>query len=229
MKNVLLTLLFAAAAVVLSAQTPFQSFSSRPHGLTGQQASAHNPWIGAKLSYTFDDAVDLSDNFLLNGRLLYNLSAAEAKWQFPIISNVSLSLNGNDGIGDALLNDRGITAGLYPYTILSQNETSTWVIHGAGVYKILPNTNAESSLQQVKLLAGVEYAHVLSPGGLPTTISLTPAYSFNNLENPNFFSLEATGVIPVASGMGLLLEYTVPFGSDKKSVFKAGIILHGQL
>jgi|GEM_PF-2941156 len=229
MKKLFSLSLFLCVVVFATAQTPFQTVNSRKSGLQASQASANNPWIGAKLSYSFDDNQDLSDNFLLNGRLLYSLSDPEAKWQFPIISNVSLSLTGDNSIldiADLLTSEKGITAGLYPYTVLKSTGSTTWVLHGAGVYRILPK--ADSSFQQVRILAGVEVAHALKEGGIPATVSLTPVYHFNN-QSDNFLSLELTGVLPVAEGMGLLLEYVRPFNSNASPVFRAGIILHGIL
>lgn len=225
MKNLILFLIFTLATAVVYSQTPFASYNSISQGdVTAQQASAANPWLGAGLSYVFDEDTDFSDNFLLNGRLLYSLTDPASTWQLPIISNVSLSL----ADGDLFDGETAIKAGLYPYRAFVK-EKYTIIAHGALIYGINPDASAETSEQIFKGLAGAELAYYLKYN-LPLTISGALSYSSVNTRT-NTFGLDATAVLPVAQGLGILTEYFRPFKKADDvlpAYFKAGVVIHTQ-
>lgn len=180
--------------------------------------------VGAQLLYTFSGSEDgLKDNILLSGIAIYDLSYGSLK--IPVISNVNIDFSGGDG--GFLNGDKGLSIGLYPYKIIGEGNITT-VIHGSLSYKLLPG-ESKYTAQQTKISAGVELAKQILENSYPMTLSATPYYAINNLENNNFLGLEVTAIIPVNGGLGILAEYTSPFTKTVDSAFRVGILAIGAL
>lgn len=182
-----------------------------------QQVSAGNPWLaGASFGSAFGEGNDIKDNFLFTARLIRDIEVSD-RFHIPIMANAALP-----GVNDAseVLNDRAISGGLYPYYVLRDEGSLRLLVHGAGVYRLL--TDADSSTTQVRLLGGLEGHLYGKDGGLPTTVSVAPSYTF---ADNAFVSLEVDAIIPLTSGLGVLLNYVKPFSDLYKPIFQAGIIL----
>lgn len=180
--------------------------------------------VGAQLLYTLSGTQEgLKDNVLLSGIAVYDLSIGKLK--IPVISNVNIDFSGGDG--GFLNGDKGLSIGVYPYKVISEGNVTT-VIHGALAYKLLPG-ETKYTAQQAKISAGIELAKKILEDSYPLTVSATPFYAINNLENENFLGFEVTAVIPVNGGLGLLAEYTAPFSKTVDSAFRLGLIAIGAL
>lgn len=226
MKKIILGLLMVLG-IVCVAQTPYAVLNSvsTPSIMT-KEVSADNVWIGAKLTGTLGGNDDFSDALVLNGKILYN--ADFKAFKLPIISNISF--NFSDGSLDGfILGDKGISIGVYPYRVVKDGSDFKIVLHGGLAYKLLPKDNNTITPQQTKIFGGFEVAKKLKEDSYPFTLSITPAYLINNIEKKNFMAIEATTILPVSGGLGVLAEYTAPFDASLKNIFKIGIILTGQL
>lgn len=217
----LLFLFALLLSINLTAQSRFtmeQLVKGSPE-VSVQEASAHNAWLGAKGTGTFGSG-DLADHFLLSGKIIYDLPIG--KFKLPIISNVNFNFENPDG--DFVFGDKGLSIGVYPYTILSQEGKTTVVLHGGLAYKLLPQETFKITPQQTRLFAGIEVAYAGNDARYPLTISVTPLYTINNLDNSNMFAIEVTGVLPLTGGLGLLGELTSPFKKGVDSIFKIGLV-----
>lgn len=219
----LFTLMFMAFLGLATSQTAFDVVSSRGHNeVTTAQASLANPWIGAKLSYNLNDENPVDDNFIFSARVLY-IPVSGDNYAFPIVSNGSL------GSTDFLSSESGFNFGVYPYYLLSNATNLTVILHGGVGYKVLPEAEtAEDVPQQIRALAGLEFVYNRTNNS-PITLSVTPVFISSNVED-NIGMLEVTGVLPIASGLGLLGEYQLPFGDNLfDSQFRFGVILNTEL
>lgn len=189
-----------------------------------EEASANSAWLGAKGTGTFGSG-DLSDHFLLSGKIVYDLELG--KFKIPIVSNVNFDFSDPDG--GFVFGDKGLSIGVYPFKVLSQNDKVSWVLHGGLAYKLLPQENIKITPQQTRLFAGLEVAYAGKDARYPLTISVTPLYTINNLDNSNMFAIEATGVLPLTGGLGILAEYTSPFKKSVESIFKFGLVVSSKL
>lgn len=222
----MLILLLLAVITAGFAQTSYSILNStKKPDLNVQEVSADNVWIGAKLTGTIG-ADNFEDGILLNGKILYNANFGSFK--LPIISNVNLDFSKLGSLEAFLVGDKGISVGVYPYKIIKDGSAKL-VLHGGLAYKLLPKDKITITPQQTKIFAGLELAKKIKEDSYPFTISVTPAYLINNLENNNFLALEATTILPVSGGLGVLAEYTAPFDSSVKNIFKIGVILTGTL
>lgn len=180
--------------------------------------------VGAQLLYTLSGTEDgLKDNVLLSGIAIYDLSIGNLK--MPVISNVNIDFSQGDG--GFLNGDKGLSIGIYPYKVISEGDITT-VVHGSLAYKLLPGTEKYTA-QQAKISAGIELAKKILENSYPLTVSATPFYAINNLENENFLGFEITAVIPVNGGLGILAEYTSPFTKTVDSAFRLGLLAIGAL
>lgn len=220
----LLTMGFAAFAQ--SAYTVSQVVKSDGAEASAAAASVHNVWLGSKISNVISGGGDLSDNILLSGKIIYDLTLGSFK--LPIVSNVSFDFSNGNATG-FLFGDQGISIGLYPYKVVSQSGKVTTVLHGGLAYKLLPQESMKLSPQQTRIFAGVEFAHAIKDSPYPFTFSVTPLYAINNLLNENTFAIEGTAVLPVAGGLGVLAELTTPFKKGNDAILKVGIIVNGKL
>lgn len=220
MKNfILITSLLFITHLAL-AQSPFTILSShdaKPAYLSA--SSQNNPWVGAKLVYNV--AGDVSESFLLSARVLY-VAASGDSWAFPIVGNVGLNN------ADSLSADDGVSIGVFPYYRLAGNSTLQLLLHGGLNYHIL-NLDEIGSANELRMLAGLEAALYPKDGGSPATLSVAPEYVINSTLG-NQWGLNLTGVLPVANGLGLLLEGTVPFDNAGLSTgLKIGVIVNGDI
>jgi hypothetical protein len=226
MKYLFSILLTVFLTMNLTAQSPFGIVSSQEQDeASAEQVSIANPWFGAKLSYNLNDDRPLDDNFLFSAKVLYTPVSGD-RFAVPIVGTVGL---GNDDIFNS---DAGLSIGIYPYYFLKTSEQFKLIAHGGVGYKVIEEgveAGAEAP-QQVRLVGGLEAAFYPKGGGLPTTLSVTPAYLYHTSEaTPNVGTLEIDGIIPVANGLGLLLSGWIPFKKEIDGSFKLGVIINGQL
>lgn len=222
MKKLLLFIILTLVSIVGYAQSAYAVFNSVEDPVV-KSVSLHNVWFGSKLTTTFtDDDNGLADNILLSGKIIYDATIGGIK--IPIVSNVNLDFGSGDG--GFLNGDKGISLGIYPYKVIASGAITT-VLHGGLAYKLLPGEEKYTP-QQTKLFAGLEFAKKVVETSYPITLSITPLYAINNLENENFFGLESTMVFPISGGLGLLAEYNTPFTKNVDSRFSLGAILRIQ-
>ena len=228
MRKLLVVFMLIMGFTALS-QSPFTvSQVSKSDGAEAstKAASVHNVWLGSKISGAITGGGDLSENILLSGKIIYDLTLGSFK--LPVVSNVSFDFSSGNATG-FLFGDQGISIGLYPYKVIGQSGKVTTVIHGGLAYKLLPQESMKLSPQQTKIFAGFEIAHAIKDSPYPFTFSLTPLYAINNLLHENTFALEGTAVLPIAGGLGVLAELTTPFKKGNDAILKVGVIVNGKL
>lgn len=219
MKNFLLLFSFLFLTMMSSGQTAFTVANSydNPEGPSNLSvASLRNPWLGAKLVYNIRD--DVSDFFRFTGRVQY-APIQGANFAIPFVTNVDLTQ-------DSLVADEGVEIGVFPWVSLGNSSQFALILHGGLNYTI---TTGPTDGDLFTALAGLELAiWGKDQTQSPITISAAPVLVFQTQDaaTDNTFGLELTGVIPIANGLGLLLEGTIPF--DEVNYFtkglKAGII-----
>lgn len=211
-------------AIFAQAQTPFTMVSSantknQPAKLSA--SSLNNPWVGAKLAYNL--AGDVSNSFILSGRVMYSIDEGD-KYAIPLIANVGFNN------GDSLDADNGVSIGVYPWYIISQKNKSTILLHGGLNYHVADRMEA-GYLTEVTMLAGIEAALYPKNGGAPATISAGPEYIINTggaIDNQ--FAINITGVVPIANGLGLLVESDIPLIKSQLSTgLKIGVIVNNSI
>lgn len=211
--------------LTLSGQTSFGfTHTKRESNADVEQVSLANPWVGAKLSYNFDENKPLDDNFLFSAKVLYTPVQGE-DYAVPVVGSIGL------GSGDLLNPESGINIGLYPYYKLIKDTKFLLIAHGGLGYKLITEgvEAGEDAPQQIKLLGGLE-AVFYSEAGSPTTVSLTPVYLYHTRDlTESTGALEITGIIPVSSGLGILAEGQVPFKSEFDGTFRFGVVARGKL
>lgn len=217
-KLILLSSLFLIS-LTISAQTPFSMIASHPQGPASLSAtSMDNPWVGAKLLYNV--AGDVSNSFLLSGRAMYVIDKGDT-WAIPTIANVGISNI------DSLDEDSGVSIGVYPWKTIMRQYMKVINVHGAINYHIAQLTDA-GSMTDLRVMAGIEAAFYPKDGGMPATISAGPEYIINTGGSlPNTLGIQFTGVLPIATGLGLLVESDVPLTKSTPSAgLKIGVILN---
>jgi hypothetical protein len=221
MRNIILLSLIMIAAISY-AQTPFSMVSSHPDGPARISAnSLNNPWVGAKLAYNL--AGDVSNSFLLSGRVMYSVDEGD-NYAIPIVANVGFNN------ADSLDKDNGVSIGVYPWYILSKNEKTTLLLHGGVNYHVMDKDDA-GYISESRIMAGIEAAFYPKSGGAPVTLSAGPEYIINTGGSlGNAFAIQVTGVMPVATGLGLLVESDIPL--DKSTIssgVKIGVIINNSI
>lgn len=223
MKNILI-LIFSVVALSATAQTPFTMMASHPDGEQPARISSssfNNPWVGAKLAYNI--AGDVSNSFLLSGRVMYVVDEGD-RYALPMIANVGFNN------ADSLDEDNGVSVGLYPWFILSQKNNATILLHGGLNYHVADKDDA-GYLTEVRMHAGIEAALYPKKGGAPATISAGPEYIINTGGAlGNQFAIQLTGVVPIATGLGLLVESDIPLIKSQMSTgIKIGVIVNNAI
>ena len=211
-------------ATIATAQTPFSMVSSANQKNQPAKISANslnNPWVGAKLAYNL--AGDVSNSFILSGRVMYSIDEGD-KYAIPLIANVGFNN------GDSLDADNGVSIGVYPWYILSQKSNTSLLVHGGLNYHIADRTDAGFQTEVV-FNAGIEAALYPKAGGPPATISAGPEYIINTggaIDNQ--FAINITGVVPIANGLGLLVESDIPLIKSQLSTgLKIGVIVNNSI
>lgn len=221
MKQLLFSFFMLLFATVGFSQSAYDIMNSRGTPQVGvQQASAYNPYFGAKLSYSLDEDKPVSESFLLSAKITQVLAAGD-NWAFPVAS--SFGLNSDD-----LLNpESGFNVGVFPWISLTKNAETplTFIVHGGINYKVITEgvDDGSEAPQQFKALAGIEAIFAGPEGSGPTTLSVTPVYYLNNVAD-DFGALEITGVLPVAPGLALLAEGNLPFQNGIGGDVRLGIL-----
>jgi len=219
MKKILFLSFILLSSCAIFAQTPFSMIASHPQGPASLSAtSMDNPWVGAKLLYNV--AGDVSNSFLLSGRAMYVIDKGDT-WAIPAIANVGISNI------DSLDEDSGVSIGVYPWKTIMRQYMKVINIHGAINYHIAQLTDA-GSMTDLRIMAGIEAAFYPKNGGMPATISAGPEYIINTGGSlPNTFGIQITGVLPIATGLGLLVESDIPITKSTPSAgVKIGVILN---
>jgi len=221
MKNlILLSILFISS--IAFAQTPFSILSSHENKPAALSAiSLNNPWVGAKLAYNITG--DASNSFLLSARALYIVASGD-RWALPIIGNVGLDKT------DSLSADNGVSLGLFPYYSLTTTGKVQVLVHGGLNYHVYDRPE-NGFYNQVRMLAGLECALYGDSGGSPITLSVAPEYIINTGPfRASTFGINFTGVLPIANGLGLLIEGIAPLSKDYASTgLKIGVIVNSDL
>lgn len=213
-------LLFATNAV--AQVTPFTMLNS--YEATKEKASRvssfDNAWLGADLLYNVSG--DVSGSFLLNARGLY-MAASGANYGVPVLTNVALNQ------ADTLNDEAGVRFGVYPYYVFANTGRMKLVAHSGLAYNILDKKDVDTETQ-FRVLAGIEAAFYPSDNGSPFTLSVAPEYVMNIQSNDtDRWQLSVTGVLPIAQGLGLLIESQTPFAGDRKSSIQFGVIANTEL
>lgn len=179
--------------------------------VSSKQISPANAYFGSTLQSTVTGD-NLSDNFLFEAEVIYQLKAND-KWKLPIISRAGIPL-----AGGSLDN---VQLGIYPWTFIS----SSLIFHAGADFalSLIPGEGSDGTPQDFKILAGLEY--VVPTDGLPLTISATPAVNFRNLDRGTDMSLELTAIAPLTTGLGVLIDYELPFKKGAESALNIGIII----
>ena len=219
MKKIILLSFMLISSCAIFAQTPFSMVASHPQGPAALSAtSLNNPWVGAKLLYNV--AGDVSNSFLLSGRAMYVIDKGDT-WAIPAIANVGISNI------DSLDEDSGVAIGVYPWKTIMRQYRKVINIHGAANYHIA-QLNDAGSMTDFRLMAGIEAAFYPKEAGMPATISVGPEYIINTGGSlPNTFGIQFTGVLPIATGLGLLIESDVPLTKATPTTgIKIGVIIN---
>lgn len=225
MKKLFTCLVVCLPLLMLQAQTPFQMISSHDNGneTSGLSVSSmHNPWVGAKLGYNVSG--DVSQSFLLSARAMYVIASGD-RFAFPVVGNVGL--NNPDSLGA----DSGVSFGLFPWYNLSGSGNLAILLHGGLNYQILDKSDANAG-NQFRILAGLEAVFYPGDGtGAPVTLSVAPEFITNTgLVDNSTFNLNFTGVLPIANGLGLLLEGAVPMEKGTRSTgLSIGVIVNSPI
>lgn len=228
MRKLFLFVLLVFFAVGLSGQSVFNTLTnldgiSLDEDLT-QQVSLNNAYIGSTFSYelTNPNNVNFSDNFLFNANIVYNIMFDSSSWNLPLVGN--FDLNG----GQSTFDD--FELGIFPFRVLSKSDNGTvFVFHSGFSYSIEPAQEQQLSPQVVKILLGLEVSLPLGTNSLPLTISLAPTYENFNLERDDLFGIDGTVIFPIAPGLAVLGDLTVPFDGTRETAFAAGVIVNGAI
>lgn len=226
MKNISLILIISLTLMMdLAAQSAFTVSHShdqpadQPSGLS--VASLRNPWIGGGLVYNIRD--DVSDFFRLNARAQYS-PIKGTNFEIPFVTNVDLT-------ADSLANDEGVDIGIFPWVNIGSAPGFSLLLHGGLNYTF---TTGDPDGDLFTIMGGLEMAiWGKDDNQAPFTLSAAPVLVFNTgaETSDNTAGLEITGVLPIANGLGFLIQGTIPF--DQTTYFtkgiKAGIIANGLL
>ena len=223
MKNIFLIAGILTLTTALQAQTPFTMMASHHYAGPAQLSSSSfdNPWVGAKLAYNVIG--DVSNSFLLSGRAMYILDKGDT-WAIPAIANVGISQI------DSLDDDSGVAIGVYPWYTIRNTGQTTVNIHGALNYHVA-QINDAGSLTDMRIMAGIEAAFYPKSGGMPATISAGPEYVINTGGGlSNTLAVQLTGVMPLATGLGVLIESDIPLTKSTPSTgVKIGVIINNAI
>ena len=181
-----------------------------------KQTSMNNAWLGSTFSYQLQGDSDLSDAFLFNASVLYNLKFSE-NINLPIVGNLGLPLSDSPG---------QVNVGLYPWGFLHDSKQSSILWHGGVRYGLLPNQNSETSPQDLRVFAGVEFAFRVGQDGLPLTVSIAPTYDLRNMGRENLAGVQTTFIVPIAKGIGLMGQHYL---AKEATTFNAGVIMNTAL
>lgn len=245
MKQVYLLLITVfCLGIILNAQTPYSFINiASDSQVSTKGISANNVWLGAQIGYKLSGPGDFSDNLLVSGRLLYNIDINTTKFKLPVMGDISAlrdaASTGNiDSLTakaqDLLLSTQGINVGLYPFYEAYKNTYFSFTIHGSLTYKLnaFKVDDETINLDQGRFSAGMETSiGKRNDDKYPLTISVTPVLTFFSKnrykmifgeEKSSLLSLEITGIVPIGSGFGLLIESVI--AKDNAPAVRTGIV-----
>ena len=176
------------------------------------QVSVGTLYSAWKVTTTFEGSTDFKFPEI-NANLLWSLPSA-GKLVLPVVGNIGFPLQ--DSV-------KSFTLGLHPYYIAKSTEKMNVVIHGAARYSSLSESIEGTQLQNFKVFGGIEVAFYTS-AGLPFTISVTPAYIYQNLDRGNVTLLETTGIIPISKNLAAIVEGDFFFKKNNDPVFRVGLM-----
>jgi hypothetical protein len=193
----------------------------------GQQSvSLGNPFLkaGVKLSMPLNAGADFSNNILFGVRFRKDLYSS-AKFTLPIVSNTAFSIGGITGnVSDTsgMLNDKGISAGIYPYfTILGSNGLIIQP-HFELSARIQPSSTIDLSKKIYKFAGNVE---LQIPGANANYNTVSAGLFYSSLYGPtdkSTWGLDITSIFSLDARSGILLDY-------KKSFSGLGLLSLGLL
>lgn len=180
-----------------------------------QSVSMGNPFLkaGVKLSMPLNAGADFSNNILFGVRFRKDLFTS-GKFTLPIISNTAFSIGGITGGStdtSSMLNDKGISAGLYPYfTILGSNGLIIQP-HFELSARVLPAATLDLSKKIYKVAANVE---LQIPGANTNYNTVSAGLFYSSLYGPSdksTWGLDITSIFSLDSRSAILLDYKKPF------------------
>jgi hypothetical protein len=226
--------------------------------------ATNNPWFGAQLAQTFGKSTGFETNIVATGQFVYDVpfdrkSPAPSptpfleKFHLPVLSN----FGGEIGEGakkediqaktaELLSGGSGLTAGLYPYYVMKQNNNFIFTFHGQLSWKFNsfapltaePSTASDAiPIHQLKTGAGFEMLIGDNTDGA-AGVSFSVTFLYTKFMDPasyeKVFGETKTGlagadtvfIFPVSKGVGLIFE-GVAAGANKSS-FRVGLILAAQ-
>lgn len=222
MKSLIVLIIFLFTAFLATAQTPFSMLSSHGDAPASLSASSQrNPWVGAKLAYNISG--DVSESFLLSARALQILASGE-RFAIPALLNVGLNNP------DSLSGESGVSLGVYPWYSLTTKENFSLILHGGVGYSILDKSGIDPQTQ-LRTLIALEAAIYGAGGGPPITLSVGPEYIWSIQDQTvGSLGLSITSVIPISTGLGILLEGVVPLNeSTPNTGLKIGVIVNSMV
>lgn len=223
MKN-LFTLLISLLAFNLFAQLPTDMILSQDREasgiVAGRSSSLAIPYVGAKLGYNIQG--NASESILLSGRAMY-IPVSGERYAIPFMTNINLNAP------DSLSNDAGWSFGVHPFYRLSTDNQLRVFLHGGLIYNILDKKDVDAQ-SRFRALAGVQLAFYGEQARYPITLSIAPEVIWNTTDVTTRSSgLGLSGVVPIANGLGLLVEGLIPFQDGTKTGLSIGIIVNNEL
>lgn len=229
MKKILFLLSFILCFGALTGQSVYRTINAGgmqtkhiSDDVNASQVSLNNAYFGSAFSYQISGDQNFEENFLFDASLLYNIEFEGTDWNFPIAGNFQLPAAGG--------NFEEFEVGVYPWSVISNPESSTVVvIHGGAAYLVDPEVDTEISPQTFRILAGGEVSLPLANNDLPVTLSVTPLYEINNLGVDNNFGIESTFIFPISPNLAVMGEWYRPIDSIKTSTINVGVLVNGAI
>lgn len=215
MKNLLII-----GALLLSftgfSQTAFSVINpGRTTDITTSDFSVNNSYFGGQFAYNI--AGDVSKSFVFDVRMLRVLYSGE-KFSIPALVNLG------SGNRDVLSTEQGISFGVRPWYILSENKNIQLIAHG-GLDFQMPQLNDVGIDNQFKMLVGLQAAIYSNESNAPTLLNVNPAWVKNLDSGNSTFGLEFDAIVPVATRMGIVFGASVPFDNTSAS-FNLGVMFN---
>lgn len=216
MKKLITFLLFALPMIGISqlSQSPWQKLNSNIESVSHQPTALFdggfsNPasaYYGANLLYQFSDDTTLQDHMLLSPSFMLPL-ARVGNVDIAILTDIDLS---------AIEFIEDFHIGLYPYSVVSEGNNSKVIANGG----IQFNSDGKLENKRFTMYAGFEYA-LYSRAGLPLSLSAAPFFTF--FDEENIIGLDATLILPLASGLAFMTNIKKEF-DDTPMLFNMGFI-----
>jgi hypothetical protein len=228
---ILCAILCGSLAGALHAQGPrgYANVSKEQSTLAG--ASAGSAWIGSQVFYTIGGTNDPADNLLVSASGLFEINLGNSPIRLPVLGNFGQLYSSAADTADGaekrrdqkaqqlMLSASGLNVGLYPYWVPMKWGNGAVTIHGSVMGKINAfgdTAETRKYLPSGKVSLGIELS--LGDQTKPREdllLSLSPTWTLFDSDDYNAVfgqkrasvnGFEATMVIPVGKGFGVLIE-----------------------